>query len=1083
MTWKIEYYDGTNWQELTGTVESILQELNGHEEAIIKLFNNPTNRQIVSSNRDVRISFRGEQIFKGMLYAVEYSQNWLTCKLYNKCFEIMKSKLTTHDYSAGKQANLILQDICADAGVSADCSITTIVYVVFDHATCFDAAVWLAKSLNKDYWATNTTFHIGTRDETNRGEVTAISVSRRGIDRSKKRDKVIVRGKKADGTEITAEAGTGTNVAFFIETKPTDQATLNTIAQQKLNELNKDSSGVSLTVDIATCYKWQPGNLVTVNMPALALSGQYKIWKITKRRAICSVEIDRPEEILEKYIQATKNYEDLGIYVVSPAPCGSGTAFPTGVKRGFLFYRTDQNRLYRCNQDTCTLDEHWQLIVKVFGEGTEFPASPRIGDMFYRTDENILYWYNGTAWVRTVQIIDEGTAFPSNPKIGDMFYRTDENILYEWDGSSWIRVVQTSGEGSSFPTSPKVGDLFYRTDLNEIYRWNGSSWVRAIQITGEGTAFPASPKLGDMFYRTDENILYRWNGSSWIRVHETTGEGSAFPTSPKIGDLFFRTDSNALYRYDGTEWNVIQALSQHGTEFPPSPRVGDFFYMTDLNCLFRYDGTNWVAVLRVVKYGDSFPIEGRFVGDTFYHTRYEQTFYWDGSAWKPLATICRSGNAFPTDKVVGDIFFRTDELKFYRWDGTDWILLAEDIMSSPEENMIPNSSFEVDRDNNGVPDHWDKDFDGNNQAVVSLDSAVKDEGYKSCKITGAGIDQNAVACKPIPVQPGKNYFLRCRAKASVAIDYGFYFRVFWYANNINIGRGDALSYTDIVPNGPLTTTFQEFSGKVTAPANAYFCRVALYKWTTNVITSHSLYFDSLWMFKQISWEEMFDDHVVPERSLIPIIVSEFPTEGNFVGRNIINTSITDGAGRPVRFMYTEQGWLPHGYVQTTNQMATNIGTSSAQVKERDEPEYTRSYTIVKGGGSGSSGWQDIGKIFKYIAEADIKHELTRVEVEVRMSVSDPPPASYEIQVKCLYSLNSGATWTQFGTTYSDTTPNGFTLVAFTGNVLTDLNQPIWVKLQCNIWNGGSAVATVTVTCHIKNFELTEKGFRSQRVTI
>ena len=59
---------------------------------------------------------------------------------------------------------------------------------------------------------------------------------RRGIDRSKRRDKVRVKGVDAYGNIIEGIAGSGSNVTVLVKTQPSDQATLTLLAEQ--NSLN-----------------------------------------------------------------------------------------------------------------------------------------------------------------------------------------------------------------------------------------------------------------------------------------------------------------------------------------------------------------------------------------------------------------------------------------------------------------------------------------------------------------------------------------------------------------------------------------------------------------------------------------------------------------------------------------------------------------------------------------------------------------------------------------------------------------------------------------------------------------------------
>jgi len=339
MGWTIEYWDGASWQTLAGTLDKIVEELNGHKEATFTLPNNATNRNIVASDRDIRISYDGTEIFRGVLSAVKYSQGLLECTAYDKCIATMQTRVIEGTQTwENTPANEILLNICNAAGVVPGSCPATQVSVRFDYTICLDAAIFLADVLNADWWTDlddsgNPRFNIGSRG-TDKGTITVISISRRGIDRSKKIDRVIIRGVDKDGNPIYGEAGSGNNVAVFTEKKASDKATLDSLAAKKLAELNKESSGVSLTVPITEGYNLFPGDTITVINEQLNLSGSYRIWKITKKLGECEVEIDRPEAILEKFLEQTRRYEDLGIYPISSSqldnPPGPPSA-PTGL--------------------------------------------------------------------------------------------------------------------------------------------------------------------------------------------------------------------------------------------------------------------------------------------------------------------------------------------------------------------------------------------------------------------------------------------------------------------------------------------------------------------------------------------------------------------------------------------------------------------------------------------------------------------------------------------------------------------------------------------------------------------------------
>ncbi|MGQ9642007.1 MAG: fibronectin type III domain-containing protein, partial [Candidatus Bathycorpusculaceae bacterium] len=332
MPFTFEYYDSgsATWKSLKAVLEKLTEELNGHEECEFYLANNSTNRGIVGSNVKVRLLWGTTVVWSGVLYKVVYGREILRCYAYNQAYEIMKSKVIDATYS-GATPSAILQGIANAAGVVAGSAPTTPTRSVrFRKALCYDALEYLASMINKDFWGDydssgNPRINIGTKG-VSRGTVTPISYPERGVDRGKKRDKVIIRGFDANGNEIEGTAGTGTNVAVFTENRAATVDELNTLAQKKLAELNKESSGLKISIKISVGYNFTAGDTVDINMPDLNLVGTYRVFRITKTNKECILEIDKEVELISKIFEKLRELEDKGIYVYDYAP-----ATPTGL--------------------------------------------------------------------------------------------------------------------------------------------------------------------------------------------------------------------------------------------------------------------------------------------------------------------------------------------------------------------------------------------------------------------------------------------------------------------------------------------------------------------------------------------------------------------------------------------------------------------------------------------------------------------------------------------------------------------------------------------------------------------------------
>jgi len=317
--WRFEWYDETaaEWRSFSGRLEQIDDTLNGPEEASFYIANTEENRAIIAEDRPARISFDGNIIFTGVLSGAVYSSTRIRCIVYNSCYEVMKRRKISGTYLE-TPADEILGDICAAAGVTAGDCPDTAVSVRFDDAYCFDAAMFLREVLNSDYWAVDDVFFIA--DKGSEKSVSHFRVQSRGVDRSKRRDKVIVKGVDSDGNAIEGSAGAGVNVAVYREKKATDVATLTLLAEQKLAELNTDSTGAPLEVVISEAALLYSGDTLTLDVPEFSLSGTFRIKRVTKYTAKATVELDRLQGGLDALVSSItdvyKKYEELGISAV-----------------------------------------------------------------------------------------------------------------------------------------------------------------------------------------------------------------------------------------------------------------------------------------------------------------------------------------------------------------------------------------------------------------------------------------------------------------------------------------------------------------------------------------------------------------------------------------------------------------------------------------------------------------------------------------------------------------------------------------------------------------------------------------------
>lgn len=274
-----------------------------------------------------------------------------------------------------------------------------------------------------------------------------------------------------------------------------------------------------------------------------------------------------------------------------------GSSLPAGFE-GRLFFNTSTNKLMVFSNN------QWRDAIppapRETGAGSSFPSNPEHGYLFYRTDENRLYVYNtNNSWVPT-NLVNIVTTLPTTAQEGSLVFNSSNNTLYVRSGNKW---VTTHGirSVSSLPTSADYGAIVYN-ETDKTFYINTSStstpvWVRS-ETVSRGTSFPSSPTAGQVFFRTDQNKFYVFNGTSWVDV--SGGENNiiptvtSFPSSPAQGTLVYRTDINSYWVYDGSNWRTSEYVSFGDTL--PSGFEGRVFYRTTDRRLYVYQNGRWLPL-------------------------------------------------------------------------------------------------------------------------------------------------------------------------------------------------------------------------------------------------------------------------------------------------------------------------------------------------------------------------------------------------------------------------------------------------------------------------------------------------------
>jgi len=512
--WKIEYYTGTEWIEKSDAVfKKIHQELNGHEECLFILPNTSSNRTFVSSDKKIRILYGSEAVFEGLLVGAEYNEDLLVCFAYPEAYVKMDSKIIPSSSShqveyVGETISNVLQAICDEAGVQkGECPSGT-VSVRFVRSNCLKAAQFLADAVNKDFWADwdaslNPRFNIGTRQEHTNISVEPLEWPKRTVDRSQKITKVIIRSVDKDGNYIEGSAGTGDNIAVFTEKGAMDIDTLNTLAQKKLDELNTESSGVTLPLKVIQGYNLYPGDTVKLNKPELGWEGEvtYRVLAITKTIDKVKIEVEKKVKTVDQELNWFKKYEEYGIYLEATIIIEDELANrPPAGEKGRLFHATDTGEWYYDNGTA------WELADTVYES----------------TDVTVLSVSTGIVLVDTatgLTINVQGTGLTVNESATGITINGNTTGVSIYDASTGLS-VDLSGTDISVSYSPT--GITINGNTTGVSIQNASTGL-SVQLSGTDISVSYST-TGITINTATTGLIINKRGTSVTVINNYTGE-------------------------------------------------------------------------------------------------------------------------------------------------------------------------------------------------------------------------------------------------------------------------------------------------------------------------------------------------------------------------------------------------------------------------------------------------------------------------------------------------------------------------------------------------------------------------------
>jgi len=163
--------------------------------------------------------------------------------------------------------------------------------------------------------------------------VSPIDVPKRGIDRSKEKNHCIVVGNDSGGNALYGEAYVDATTGIITLGTPgggftyrsmrktsrlgSDQATLNNVAAQFLEDARLQTSHVKFDVEISAAWAVDVGDYIVVEDTRLRLDDVYRIQARTVTLGIVTLEVDRAEGKADKDIFDLSRFEEYGIYSVS----------------------------------------------------------------------------------------------------------------------------------------------------------------------------------------------------------------------------------------------------------------------------------------------------------------------------------------------------------------------------------------------------------------------------------------------------------------------------------------------------------------------------------------------------------------------------------------------------------------------------------------------------------------------------------------------------------------------------------------------------------------------------------------------
>ena len=170
-------------------------------------------------------------------------------------------------------------------------------------------------------------------------------------------------------------------------------------------------------------------------------------------------------------------------------------------------------------------------------------------------------------------------------------------------------------------------------------------------------------------------------------------------------------------------------------------------------------------------------------------------------------------------------------------------------------SKVPNGSFEIDSDADGIPDQWDKDlYPGGSFSLQDADDDTSIHGAACAKFTHPGGASNGggnLLSGYMGVSNARGITVGWSTKVSATGAKNQVILRYFDADKVDLSADDTL-YSST--SGP--TTWTAMSSTSTPPTNARFCKIKLIGGFTDTDpgAARDTYFDDIWLKETIAYE-------------------------------------------------------------------------------------------------------------------------------------------------------------------------------------------------------------------------------------